>query len=188
MFAYCGNNSVYRTDTSGFSWYSDFWNKMREMVEEKKEEASSREAGTTTIGLNISGAFGIAGALSIGLTYDAQGNAGIVDTECVGGGMPSWGVCIFETHTTAPNIDKQKGLSTQVGGSASFGATIGGEYVIFTDPDTYEAYHGITVMAGVGAAIIPAEFHGEVGYSSIRYKTNIYDIALYILDFIAPEN
>jgi len=65
-------------------------------------------------------------------------------------------------------------MSYESGGSADvLGASLGAEYVMFTDPETNAIYHGGTVLAGIGAPV-PLEFHTGASYSWV-YGINVYD-------------
>lgn len=71
-------------------------------------------------------------------------------------------------------------MSTQIGGSFTvMEIGVGGEYVYFQDKDG--AYQGVTVLGGIGVSAIPAEIHGEEGFSVV-YGFNAFDVleGLYI--------
>lgn len=54
------------------------------------------------------------------------------------------------------------------------GASLGLEYVVFPDSTTNDVYQGTTISTGFGVSCIPADIHGEIGYSWV-YGFNIYD-------------
>ena len=140
------------------------------------KKISQTKTGTHTMGINLSGAFGVEGAGSIGLSSDKKGNIALQVTGCAGGGTPSASAMFYRTFTNASDVDKLNGRSLQIGGSCDvFGASLGGEALIFNDSVTGEVLHGGTAMVGFGAPI-PAELHGEVAYTKTLYQVNIYDL------------
>ena len=186
MFAYCANNPVARSDVYGTRWFGDLCDRLREIINTRKEKARKRKGGTLTSGINLGAASGQAVFGSAGIAADMQGNIGLVVAAGGGAGFPSTGATYFQTYTSAPTIYKLNGVGSQVGGSISVpGAAVGAEYVLFADSDTAEPYHGLTVFAGP-ALEIPVELHAEVGTAKV-YGVNIYDSMLYIVDWIDPD-
>jgi len=182
MFAYCGNNPVLRLDPAGYSWWTDFWEWVKEKAEQQKEEASKNEDATQTIGLTANAAFGIGASISGGITYDLKGNIGIAATYASGGGFPSAGIGGFITTTDAPNIYKQRGLGAVVGASGGPGViAIGGEYSIMADTEACESYSGYTISATIGLYPALVEIHGEVGYTEV-IGFNIFDPFIWLAD------
>ena len=185
VFAYCSNNPVNYSDPTGhgivknaIKWISK--KIIRPIIKKVKGKMGSKKNMTKTTGLNVSVAFGVDVSGSFGLTKDNKGNVGIVGTGCLGGGTPNASVSAFKTVTSAPDIYKQKGMSTQIGGSFTvMEIGVGGEYVYFQDKDG--AYQGVTVLGGIGVSAIPAEIHGEEGFSVV-YGFNVFDVleGLYI--------
>jgi hypothetical protein len=186
MFAYCGNNPIRYSDHTGRSWIEDFWDSLRNKIEEKKEE-SKEKTGTKTVGLNLAGAFGPAAFGSIGIATDKRGNVGFVISGGGGAGFPSGGLAIFDTYTNAPTIEKLNGLNAQLGGAVNVACISGGaELVLFSDSDTGRGYQGVTFLLGLSPIPIGIEMHGEVGTSKV-FAVNIYDIGLYLIDWVCPE-
>ena len=184
MFAYCNNNPISRFDPTGYSWWGDCWEWVKEKTENLKEKASKNSDGTGTIGVTTSAAFGAGGGLSAGITFDAKGNIGFVTTINAGGGFPSAGIGGYMTVTNAPNIYKQSGLGTVVGASGGPGVVaVGGEYCLMIDTETNEAYHGGTISVTAGLYPTVVECHGEVGYTSVA-GFNIFDIFIGLADIM----
>lgn len=96
---------------------------------------------------------------------DRKGNVGIIVSANTGGGTPSASLSKYKSKTNAPTIYHQKGTSAQIGGSIDIGASLGLEYVVFPDSTTNDVYQGTTISTGFGVSCIPAEIHGEIGYS-----------------------
>ena len=183
MFAYCGNNPVMRIDLTGHSW-REFWEDVREWLEEKKEDAEKNGDGTVTFGATASGAFGFATSISVGYTVDAKGNIGSSSTISGGGGFPSAGVGLFIAGNNAPTIYHQGGMGTAVGASGGPAVfAIGGDYNMLIDKENGCTYHGGTVTASYGLYPTFVELHGEVGYTWVS-GFNIYDRAIQIVDFL----
>jgi hypothetical protein len=136
-----------------------------------------------TVGKTVSGAFGFAGSLSVGYTFDAKGNIGRSYTINGGGGFPSAGVGVFIAGNNAPTIYHQGGMGTAVGASGGPAAVaIGGDYNTLIDKANGRTYHGGTVSLTYGLYPTIVEVHGEVGYTIVR-GFNIYDKAIQIVDF-----
>lgn len=108
------------------------------------------------------------------MTKDRKGNVGIIVSANTGGGTPSASLSKYKSKTNAPTIYHQKGTSAQIGGSIDIGTSLGLEYVVFPDSTTNDVYQGTTISTGFGVSCIPAEIHGEIGYSWV-YGFNIYD-------------
>jgi len=85
----------------------------------------------------------------ISLAFDGRGNIGFFKS-IGGGGDTSLGANIgfFLTVTNAPSISKLKGTSVQVGGQIGAGASLSGEFEIFSDPDTGNIYDGVSIGGG----------------------------------------
>lgn len=182
MFAYCGNNPVMRLDPAGYSWWSNFWEWVKDMTMEQKEKASENGNGTGTIGITTSAAFGVGGSVSLGITFDARGNIGIASTFNAGGGFPSAGIGGFVTVTNAPNIHKQNGIGTVVGASGGPGViAVGGEFSLIPDVEDCKTYYGGTISATVGLYPSIIEIHGEVGYTSV-VGVNVFDAVMAVAD------
>jgi len=178
MYAYCLNNPVVGYDPTGHSpktWIKGFVGNLIKTVDQKLTTLySSKESGTSTVGINGSAAFGISGSISVGVTFDNQGHIGLIITGALGGGTPSAALSGFVTSTTAPDIFKQRGFGMQTGGSVTLlGATVGYEHSMFQDSDTGEVYQGKTVMGGPGGPLW-AELHGEASYSLV-FGFNVQD-------------
>ena len=64
-----------RIDEAGhaWKWWDDFWNDVKDWLEEKKEEAESKPNITVSYGYTGSVIFGGGGSASIGLTSDTKG-------------------------------------------------------------------------------------------------------------------
>ena len=183
MFAYCGNNPITRVDLTGLSW-REFWENVKEWLEEKKEDAGSNIDGTVTIGITGSAAFGPAVSVSTGYTFDAKGNVGRIFTANGGGGFPSAGVGRYVAFNNAPTIYHQEGLGTAVGASGGPAViNIGGDYNMLIDKTNGRTYHGGTVALTYGLYPTVVEVHGEVGNTWVR-GFNIYDKAIQIVDFL----
>ena len=179
LFIYCANNPVTSSDPSGhwivknaIKWVVK--NVVRPVVRSTKKATASFGNSTRTVGINGSAAFGGDVSGSLGITTDNKGNIGVIITGCTGGGTPIASASVYQTVTTAPDIYKQRGMSTQIGGSADVcGVSVGAEYSFFKDSETNKIYHSGTVLVGIGVPI-PAELHGEIGYSYV-YGFNLYD-------------
>lgn len=52
-------------------------------------------SGTVSMGLNLGAGFGPAASISVGITYDAKGNIGLIATGAGGGGTPSASANLF---------------------------------------------------------------------------------------------
>lgn len=176
---YTGNNPVNNSDDSGqgllknaIKWVAK--SVIKPAIKKIENKMNLRKNKTQTTGVNFSAAFGADISFSFGFTRDNKGNLGVVCTGCVGGGTPSASISAYKTITSAPNIYKQKGLSTQIGGSFSIkDISIGAEYVYFQDKD--DAYHGITFLCGIGIPGVSVEIHGEEGFSVV-YGFNTFDV------------
>ena len=183
MFAYCGNNPVSRSDSTGFSWVG-FWKDVEEWFEDKKEEASSNKNVTTTAGGTASGAFGIGGSISLGVTKDTKGNVGLAFTLNGGGGFPSVGVGGYVSLNNAPTIYHQEGWGTVIGASGGPGViAAGGEYNMLIDADNGCTYHGGTFSITYGLYPTVVEVHGEVGYTWV-WGFNAYDVLIDMAEFM----
>ena len=187
QFAYCFNNPINMSDETG-NWptWHDIGNKIKEgvqwvtdkivkpIVQTGKKLWQTVVKGTTTTGVAVSGSFGISGTGSLGVSYDSEGNLGIVVSGGGGGGTPSASASLFKTKTSAPSIDNLEGVSAQIGGSINVvGIGVGAEYSCIPNIETKDIYHGVTFSAGIGAPI-PAELHGNVTYTQVYY-INIFD-------------
>ena len=174
-----------RIDEAGhaWKWWDDFWNDVKDWLEEKKEEAESKPNITVSYGYTGSVIFGGGGSASIGLTSDTKGNVGIAITTNGGGGFPSVGVGNYVSINNAPTIDAQKGLGTAVGASGGPGLAGGGEYNMIIDRTTGKVYHGGTVAVTVGFYPTIVEVHGEIGHTWVN-GINIYDKAIQVIDFL----
>ena len=98
---------------------------------------------------------------------DRKGNVGIIVSANTRGGTLSASLSKYKSKTNAPTIYHQKGTSAQIGGSIDIGASLGLEYVVFPDTTTNDVYQGTTISTSFGVSCIPAEIHGEIGYSKI---------------------
>ena len=180
LFMYATNNPINNSDPSGnwiikdaIKWAAK--NVVKPVVKKIQKVVASLGDGTRTFGINGSAAFGADVSGSVGITTDNKGNIGVIITGCTWGGTPNASASVYETMTTAPDIYKQRGMSTQIGGSADVsGVSVGAEYLFFQDSETNQIYHSGTVLAGIGTPI-PAELHGEIGYSYV-YGFNVYDV------------
>jgi len=106
---------------------------------------------------------------SAGVALDGQGNVGFFVSGGYGYGSPSASIEIIESSSNAPSIKYLNGESYQWGGSVSLGpCSVGAEYSLFYDPNTYEAYDGYTVSVGVGPSPV-VEVHGTVAYTEVYY-------------------
>ena len=183
MFAYCGNNPVTRYDPSGCGW-NEFWESIREWLEEKKEEAEENEDGTVVIGSAGAAAGVLAFGRSTGVTLDRKGNVGIIITNSSGAGMPSVGTGFFGAVTNAPNIYKQEGsgVSFGVSGGAE-GVSVGYDYNVLIDDSSSQQYKGHTVSVGFGASPTLIEVHALKDDSCV-WGVNLYDIAITVVDWI----
>lgn len=111
------------------------------------------------------------------MTKDRKGNVGIIVSANTGGGTPSASLSKYKSKTNAPTIYHQKGTSAQIGGSIDIGASLGLKYVVFPDSTTNDVYQGTTISTGFVVSCIPAEIHGEIGYSWV-YGFNIYNMIM----------
>ena len=116
--------------------------------------------GTVSIGLGgaIFGGLGARGGAE--LAFDTQGNVALF---AGGGGGGYLGVGFNNVGpnvkiTNAPTVDKLKGWSVQLGASAGEVASIGGEWVMFSD-DKGTKYHGINIAGGAALQGPPVEVH-----------------------------
>ena len=137
---------------------------------------NSKQEGTTSRGITISGAFGIAVTVAFGYTYDENGNSGLYFTVGIGGGTPTAGISRSKTKTNAPTIYDQRGLGLTMGASANLGPTpvsVGAEYNMLMDSSLNYAYSGITTNVGAGVGL-PAECHGTIDYTWVWSKEEIW--------------
>jgi len=118
---------------------------------------------TSQWGIEISGhSIRFGGSWYFGVTWDDKGNIGLFSTELGGAAAATIGkasVTISGTWTNAPNIYKLDGLSTEIGGSAAYIASIGGGFV------TSGEYAGGTLKIGIGGG---GEAHALVGHTAIK--------------------
>lgn len=178
LFAYVANNPINNHDANGqwiiknaIKWVSE---KVVKPAVDYIKKTTSKVNRTRTRGVCANANWGPGVNVSIGVTTDTKGNIGFIVSTNASGGTPSAGVNCFETTTTAPTIYKQQGASYESGGSADvLGVSLGAEYVLFTDFETNDIYHGGTVLAGIGAPV-PLEFHTGASYSWV-YGINVYD-------------
>ena len=178
LFMYAANNPINNSDVTGrwiikdaIKWLTK---NVFAPVTNFVKKTTSMINGTRTIGFSASATSGIGGSISIGLTTDNKGNIGFVATAGGIGGTPSASAGVFRSITSAPDIYKQKGPAYPTGGSLdAYGISVGAEYTLFTDSETDDIYHGVAVLAGVGAAM-PLEIHTGVSYSKI-WGFNIYE-------------
>jgi hypothetical protein len=194
MFAYCLNNAISLVDASGTrsvlndramggnsSPPAQKTSPVEETIELLEQFAESSGSGTITYGLTVSGAFGIAGSASVGITMDRKGNIGISYTVNSGGGFPSVSVGRFVSVNNAPTIYHQEGWGTVVGVSGGPEViAVGGEYNMLIDQANNTVYHGGTVSVTAGLYPACVEAHGEVGYTWVR-GLNIFDVIGYLL-------
>ena len=140
------------------------------------KRGDSKQEGTTSRGITISGAFGIAVAVSFGYTYDENGNSGLYLTVSGGGGIPTAGVSVSDTTTNAPTIYDQRGLGLSMGVAVTLVPTpvsLGAEYNMLLDSTLDYAYSGTTTNVGVGIGL-PAECHGTIDYTWVWSKEEIW--------------
>ena len=174
----------YNGQVSIDEWWEDFLRDAKEWLEEEKEEASSNDDRTTTVGLTGSGAFGVGGSVSMGVTFDTKGNVGGALTVNGGGGFPSLGVGGYGSVNDAPTIYYQEGWGVAVGASGGPGViAVGGDYNILIDHANGCAYQGGTVSVTYGLYPTLVEVHGEVGYTWVK-GFNIYDMAIVVVEFL----
>ena len=187
MFAYCGNNPVNNSDPDGLCPYDgsvcDFRRLERGLPPRNCKCAKKQVNQTLTVGVTGKAAFGVDGSVSIGLAVDSKGNIGIIKSIGLGGGTPSASFSVFEAYTNAPDIEKLKGASTQIGGSIDFGASVGVDGIFFKNQETNENYYGNSVSVGIGVGVIPFEFHSEVVNSDL-VTINNKPLIVNIFDFL----
>lgn len=177
---YAANNPINNSDPAGqwiikdaIKWLAK--NVLNPITNVVKQANASKGDHTYTSGVNGAASFGVGVSVSVGTTYDNNGNVGVIVTGAIGGGTPSASISAYKTETSAQNIYKQAGVSLQTGGSASIGLiSFGAEYSLFPDTETSEVYRGGTALIGVSVPI-PAEIHGEIGYSFV-WGFNVYDV------------
>ena len=112
-------------------------------------------------------AYGFAGTIAFGTTYDEEGNYGVFLTLSSGGGTPTFGISSFISKTNAPTIYDQRGWGTSMGGAvtpAVLPICVGGEYNMLLDSNGEYAYSGVTMNAGIGVGL-PGEWHGTMDYT-----------------------
>ncbi len=208
MYAYCLNDPVNLIDSNGDDptpgWaqrinngtatHEDYLEALnadpsawaglaRSNVDRAIKTAKNKNPGTTTIGFTVSGAWGVGGTVSFGITYDNWGNVGVIVSGGGVGGTPSVGVDKFITTTNAPDISRLNGESVIFGGSGSFeGITIGGEGSVFLDKYTSDIYLGGTVSSGISLPI-PLEFHAGVTTSKV-YSFNLFKVSKKLIEII----
>ena len=156
----------------------------KKLADQRKKEAANSTDATATIGMTASGAFGVGGSVSWGITFDTKGNVGLAATGNIGGGFPSAGVGGFISFSNAPNIYKQSGLGVVVGASGGPGVVaVGAEYCMMIDQEEDTLYHGGTLSVSAGLYPTIAEVHGEVGYTSV-VGFNVFDALIGVVDLL----
>ena len=171
-----------RQDLTGQSWKT-FWNKVKDWLTKKKEEAETNKDITVTKGFTGSAALGGGASVSVGHTKDTKGNTGIAVTVNGGGGFPNLGVGRFISVNNAPTIYEQEGLGTAVGASGGpWAVAVGAEYNTLINQEAGQVYHGGTLSATFGFYPTVVEVHGEVGYTFV-WGFNIYDVAISVVDW-----
>ncbi|MBQ3519336.1 MAG: DNRLRE domain-containing protein [Clostridia bacterium] len=205
MYAYCLNDPVNLIDSNGDDptpgWaqrinngtatYEDYLEALnadpsawaglaRSNVDRAIKTAKNYNPGTTTIGVNVNGTWGMGGTVSFGIAYDNWGNVGLLLTIGILGGTPSVGVDGFATVTTAPDISRLEGAAVVAGGSVSLPTmpSFGAEATVFYDKYTSEMYIGGTGSVGKSFEISPLLAGGYVGVtnSKILYSFNINEL------------
>jgi len=120
-------------------------------------------SGYWTFSLGLGGAFftgiGIRGGVTISI--DDKGNIAIL----AGGGGGGYAAAGFNSLgpnimiTNAPTVDKLQGFSVQAGGQIGEVASVGAEWVIFSDGK--QIYHGVNISGGATLqGPWPVELHG----------------------------
>ena len=184
LFIYAANNPINNSDPSGKWIIKDAIKWVAKKVVKPgakvlKKALTSLGNATRSSGITASVALGVEVSISLGITTDNKGHIGFIASGSMGVGIPSASVSGYINNTNAPDIYKQRGSSTQVGGSADiYGIGAGAEISSFQDPQTKEYYHGTTISAGISEPI-PAELHGGKGYSFV-YGFNMFDIMEYV--------
>ena len=160
-----------------------------EKIREGAKNARNQEnAGTVTIGVNLSAGFGGGGGLNVGIGFDLNGNIGIVSSYSLGAAMPSASAMIYISASNATSFDALGGESMVVGASGGELIVGGGEIVMFQDArDSSEnkTFVAETIMGGLGVGV-PVEFHGE--YSRAETASfNIFDLAIALCDLVLAD-
>lgn len=196
LFAYCSNNPVNYLDPSGAGIFGNIIEKVikpsvkwvaKEIIRPSLTFAKrilNKINFTHTLGISVSGAFGVRGTGSIGLASDTKGNVGLVLNGGVGGGTPMYSVGFFRSSTNAPDIYSLRKDSVNIGGSLSYkGLGVGLDCSLFFDPKDNSPYWGISKNIGLkGSPFI--EFHGDGQYTYVIKICNIFDCAYAVLDAI----
>ena len=191
MFAYCGNNPVNMSDSSGQlpKWIKNTvkWiakNIVKPVVKTVQKTISKVDL-TYSTGFNVSGtpsAWIFNG--QIGISMDTKGDFAIQASGGGGitGGSPGISITRYQSITNAPNIDKLNDEYYQAGGSIAvpiggFPVAAGGDVMFMPDSERKTRYLGLTGNAGLGTP--GTEFHVEWGTTVTLSKTqfNIYEIA-----------
>ena len=193
MFAYCFNNPVNMSDSSGHwpQWMKNTvkWvakNIVKPVVKTVQKTLSKVDL-TYSTGVNMSGtpsAWIFNG--QIGVSMDTKGNVAIQASGGGGitGGDPGISITRYQSVTNAPNIDKLNDAYYQVGGSIAVpieGVPVpvaaGGDVMFMPDPELNTGYFGLTGNVGFGSP--GKEFHVERGTTvTLPYtQFNVYEVA-----------
>jgi len=125
---------------------------------------------TNEVGISVSGALGARASGSVGIAADCYGNIGIVLSGGGGTGTPNASVGVYSTRTNAPQIDLLSGKSVQIGGAVG---PVGVDVVGFCNPNSGEAYYGIST--NVGMSLVSADLHASIEHSTVINMKDLFE-------------
>ena len=204
MFAYCLNNPVMGCDPCGTCEHNGKRLKRCEECKQAAKEKLRQKAvavlqwgveniaepltkgtqkllsyipqHTKSFGITASAAYLGGGTGSIGITYDTDGNIGVIASGGAGLGSPSVSVGLYSNITNANDIYEQNGLCYNIGASGSYeGLSLGGDLMTFSGAQTGNPYGGVSGTVGFGYSPIVGEVHCEATWSLIFLDFNLFD-------------